>query len=144
MTRRATEPGLIQAANEGLLARMERELKSSDDESSIEQFIGAECIVDQYLTAVGDQSAEFPDRQDLAFSLALLLVTSRTLVASDMDLLGRLNAPEVGVSLIAISSQVEEMKVRAITAVNRLVQSEPTGTGNPDKATPMDNDEPPF
>lgn len=120
MARRDQE--LIDKGRKALIARLSMEQKHADDEGLVEQFLDAESTIEQYLDAVAQGSTSLPESQDLAFACALLLVTTKALEESDMELLGRLNAPEVGVSIFAVSRQVEDMKTRAIARLEKLAE----------------------
>lgn len=114
------ERELIDKGREALAARLSAELKQADDESSVDQALDAESTIEQYLEAVDEKSTSLPDRQELAFACVLLLVISRTLAEDDLELLGRLNAPELSVSMFAIFGQIADMKTRAIAGLEKL------------------------
>jgi hypothetical protein len=142
MTKGSDERIEISKAQTALLARMERELKPADDELSIKQALDAEDTVDKYL--VEERSISHPDRQELAFVLAVLLLTSKTLEERDLDLLGRLNAPRIGLSLFAIAAQVEEMKGQAIFGYEKLTAAANDVPTERNVAPPIDDDAVPF
>ncbi|MFL9966705.1 hypothetical protein PQR02_38260 [Paraburkholderia sediminicola] len=144
MSTRSADLVKIREAHKALIARMERELKPADDERSIAQALEAEDTVDRYLAAVQEQSLAHPDRQELAFALAFLLLTSQTMKERDLDLLGRLNAPSIGMSLFAIAAQVEEMKLRAITGYEKLAASADDASADRDVVPPTGDDAVPF
>ncbi|AOK42568.1 hypothetical protein [Burkholderia vietnamiensis] len=142
MTTPNTERELIDRSRDALYMRLSSELKHADDEESAEQFLGAESVVDQYLDATAQGTASLPDRQDLAFACALLLVTTRTIQKRDLELLGRLNATEIGISLFSISGQIEEMRTRAIAGLAKLAQAGDAGTDLPLQTPSPDGDVP--
>ncbi|MEX3960138.1 hypothetical protein [Trinickia sp. EG282A] len=111
-------------ASEDLFARLNAELRHADDPKSFEQFDAAESTIEQYLDAVAEGSSSLPDAQDLAFACALLLVTTRTIEKRDIEFLQRLNAPEAGISLYGIASEIARMKTRAIAGLERLALGE--------------------
>jgi hypothetical protein len=110
----------IERGRKTLLARLTEELKHADDESSTEQFFDAEATVDRYLGALAQRTTALPVAEDLACACAVLLVTTQAVEQRDMSLLGQLCAPEVGVDMVAIAPQVEEMKTRAIARLEKL------------------------
>lgn len=114
-----------------LFARLEAELKHADDESSTEQFLNAEATVDRYLDAVAQRTPTFPVSEDLAFACALLLTTTHALAEHDMALLGLLCSPGIGVDMVAIAPQVEEMKTRAIARLESLANEPEPSPGGP-------------
>jgi len=137
-----TDQEFINKGRQALIARLSAELKLADDEGSVEQFLDAESTIEQYLDAVAHGSTSLPESQELAFACALLLVTTKTLEVGDIELLGRLNAPEVGISMFGISEQIKDMKTRAIARLEKLAESDDRDSSPPSVDPFADGDVP--
>jgi len=79
-----------------------------------------------------------PDRQDLAYACALVLVMSQALTDLDFELIGRLYAPEVPVSMFALSKDIADMKARAVAAAEKLSGAHDMPRGPADSSTDGD------
>lgn len=141
--KKANERDLINAGIAALHDRLRSELKNTDDDAAAEQFICAEVIIDQYLHAIEERSTSWPDRQELAYACIHVLVTTQSLTKDDLELLGRLNALSVGISMFAISPQVADMKTRVIANIERMAAAE---VGGPVQQPflPLPEDDVPF
>lgn len=136
------EKALIEKGREDLYARLSAELKHAADDGAADQFIAAEHVVSQYLDAVGQGRDSLPDRNELAFACALLLVTTKTIEKRDLELLGRLSTMEIGISLFAMSDEIEEIRTRAIAGLDKLAGS--TAPAGDLRRDTLPNDDVPF
>lgn len=137
------ERGVIEKARRALFARVSAEMSEPDDETHVEHVLEAESEIDRYLDAVREGSALLPDPQNLAFACALLLVVAKVLEQRDVDLLGWLNAPEIGVSMYAVSGQITEIKERAIAGLEKLDEAA-RRTATQRSNAPSSGDDVPF
>ncbi|WP_427308986.1 hypothetical protein [Cupriavidus sp. H39] len=136
--RKLTERDFVQKSQDALHACLATALKDADDESWAEQFLEAEATISTYLQAVEDGSPSLPDRQDLAYACALVLVMSQALTDLDFELIGRLYAPEVPVSMFALSKDIADMKARAVAAAEKLGGAHDMPRGPADSSTDGD------
>lgn len=122
--KKSEELALIVQGKNALYGRLEADLKPANDDQAAEQFMEAEVVVDEYLDAIKTRSLSWPDRQNLAYACAYLLVTTRTMTEADYELLGRLNSPSVGVDMLGIATHVLDMRARAEAGLKRLADEE--------------------
>ena len=103
MTSQANEAAVNEAIKD-MLDRAKKELSAHNNDTIAEQFIVAENNVDRFLHAIESRTINFPNSQQLAWSCLTILVVTGELTRVDTELLARLYAPSVSVSMFHIAS----------------------------------------
>ena len=111
-------------------ARTEAQMKAlmqslpTDDDEATELWLEAEALVERYIGAVQERSANLPDRQELGVACFRLLAMVQLLgVGDNYKFAATLLTPEIGVEMYALLPRVQKLQNDAVAELHRLANT---------------------
>lgn len=129
----------LDQATKAMVERAANEWPASDDDEAIaKQFVEAESDINNYLAAVENRSATFPDAQELAWACYSALAFTDELQPGDAKFLARLYASSLGASMFEIAPKIRDIRNRAVQKLEKWKAD------SGEKPATMPDDELPF
>lgn len=121
--KKPTKSQLLQGAKNSFFDRMIAQPEIVDDDMAIEQWDNAETTIETYLAKLDEGSTDIPNAQDLAVSCGILLLMAGIMTDKDFEFLALVHDPVVGVDLVKIRPQIEDVRRRAVQELESRARS---------------------